>query len=62
VLGIGILIFGGLSDFTKFLKQGCYKHLFQALDLSKTNKVANVKQRKQWQEKLMYVLKIGSSI
>ena len=45
----------------KFLKQGCCRHLFQAVDLSKTNKRATVKQQKRWRKKVMYVLKIGSS-
>jgi hypothetical protein len=30
----------------KFLKQGCCRHLFQAIDLSKTNKETTVKQQK----------------
>jgi hypothetical protein len=30
----------------KFLKQGCCRHLFQAVDLCKLNKEADVKQQK----------------
>jgi hypothetical protein len=41
--------------FHKFLNQGCRRHLFQAVDLSKTNKEATVKQQKRWREKFMYV-------
>ena len=46
----------------KFLKQGCCRHLFQAVDLSKTNNEATMKQQKWWREKLMNVLTIGSFI
>ena len=41
------LNFWRLSNFTKKkLKQGCCRHLFQAVALSKTNKGATVKQQK----------------
>jgi hypothetical protein len=47
-LGVGILIFGGLSNFTQIYEARVCRHLFQAVDLSKTNKGAIVKQQKGW--------------
>ena len=41
------LNFWRLEQFnTNFLKQRCYRHLFQVVDLSKINKGATVKQQK----------------
>jgi hypothetical protein len=41
----------------KFLKQRCCRHLFQAVNLSKTNKGAHVKQQKWWWEKVHVCIK-----